>query len=181
MDARHAVLLAVQESGELKGRTLLQKKVFFASTLAGEALGFTPYYYGPYSREVADAVDSLVSNGFLKERIDVFGEGPNVFGEWRRHSYQLTEDGERLARAILSEGEAKGWMEALRKVNSHEFSEDFNLLSIAAKVATIVKEARLASIQEINQKAREYGWDLDPNEISRVGEYLEHVGLVERT
>lgn len=182
MDPRHAILLAVGEekSGELRGRTLLQKKLYFASILADENFGFRPHYYGPYSRQVADAVDTLVNNGFLRERIDVFAGEPNLFGEWRRHSYELTDDGRRLLEAVTVEEDAARWKTALEKINSHQFTEDFNLLSIAAKVATILHEAGLASIEEIKLKAEEYGWELSPQEIDRVGEFLEYLGLVER-
>ena len=42
------LLLVVKEAGEngLKGRTLLQKKVYFLSELMNIDLGFTAHYYG---------------------------------------------------------------------------------------------------------------------------------------
>ena len=178
MDPKYAVLLAVrgEEHGELRAKTLLQKKLYFAALLTGDDFGFRPHYYGPYSRQVADAADSLVSNGFLEERIDVFPGEANVFGEWRRHSYKLPEDGERLLQSLADDIEVKAWRSALRKINKHSFGGDFNLLSIAAKVATIVHEFRLATVDEIETKAKEYGWKLTPSDISRVGEFLEYLG-----
>ena len=66
MDPRDAVMLTIreEEKGVLHGRTLLQKRIYFASVLAKEELGFRPHYYGPYSQTVADAVDSLVIQPF---------------------------------------------------------------------------------------------------------------------
>ena len=50
------------------GRTLLQKKLFFLNELISESIQFSPHYYGPYSRDVAETVDSLVSAGILRDR-----------------------------------------------------------------------------------------------------------------
>ncbi len=182
MDPRHAILLVVKDEGAegVTGKTLLQKKLYFAALLTEEDFGFRPHYYGPYSREVADASVSLVSNGFLEEKIDVFPGEATAFGEWRRHSYKLSTDGEQVLESISEDPEAVAWRDALRKINEHSFADDFKLLSVAAKVASIVHEAGLATTEEINQKAREYGWDLSSDEVRLVREFLEYLGLVER-
>ena len=182
MDARYAVLIAVGEegSGGLIGRTLLQKKLYFASLLVDEDLGFRPYYYGPYSQEIANATDSLVSNRFLKERVDIFPDS-NIFGERRRYSYQLTPDGSQILGRLKKEPGVAAWCDALKKINEHSLSHDFDLLSIAAKVKTILREAGEATIGDIEQKAREYGWTLTRDEIDRVAGFLESLKLVSRT
>jgi uncharacterized protein YwgA len=181
MDPKHAVLVAVQEEGRegLVGRTLLQKKLYFASVLVGEDMGFRPYYYGPYSQQVADATDSVVSNRFLVEQVDVFPD-TNIFGERRRHSYELTEDGNEVLQSMADDREVAAWRDALRRINQHQFATDFRLLSVAAKVATILREAHRARVNEISRKAREYGWGLNKEEIRRVVDFLEYLGLVER-
>lgn len=181
MDPRDAVMLALQaEGGEpLRGRTLLQKKLYFASVLAGEDLGFQPHYYGPYSQAVADAVNSLVSGGLVGETIETFPSEPNVFGEWRRHSYGLTEDGARVVEASSKTVELTKWREALEKVDSHEVAKDFNLLSVAAKTHLILSHLRTATADEISRQAEEFGWKMSPSDIARVHEYLKHLGLIE--
>ena len=49
------LILVVKSEGEngLRGRTLLQKKIYFLSELMDVDLGFSPHYYGPYSSYVA--------------------------------------------------------------------------------------------------------------------------------
>ena len=44
--------------GQVRGKTKLQKMVYFAGILTGaiEELGYRPHYYGPYSSEVTDAM-----------------------------------------------------------------------------------------------------------------------------
>ena len=181
MDPKDAVLIAVQEEGPegLTGKTLLQKKLYFASLLVKEDLGFRPHYYGPYSQQVADATDSLVSNRFFEEQIEIFPEA-NIFGERRRHSYEPTEDGRRLLETIKERPEVAPWRDALRKINEHPFARDFNLLSIAAKVMNILSKAGKARVDEIERKAKEHGWELSGKEIESVVEFLEYLGLAKR-
>lgn len=182
MDARDAVMLAIEEEGGfLYGRTLLQKKLYFASVLTGEDLGFRPHYYGPYSQEVADAVNALVSNGFAEEMIETFPGEPNLFGERRRHSYSLTKDGEDVVGAMSEEDESAKWREALRKVNSHPVAQDFNLLSVAAKAHVVLEEVGKATAREISRQAKRHGWNVQRADVENVvGDYLEHLGLITR-
>jgi uncharacterized protein YwgA len=185
MDPRDAVMMTIHDEahGTLHGRTLMQKRIYFASVLAKEELGFRPHYYGPYSQTVADAVDSLVSNCFLAESIESFPGEANLFGERerRRHSYSLTDDGKTVVKATLGTEESARWREALQKVNSHPVAQDFNLLSVAAKVHVILKGMGRAKTTEISLQAQAYGWQLSPGDIEKVGDYLEHLGLITRS
>lgn len=49
------ILLVIkgEKDDELRGRTLLQKKLYFLSVMMEHDLGFTDHYYGPYSSYVA--------------------------------------------------------------------------------------------------------------------------------
>ena len=178
MDVKHAVLATVAEEGNsgLVGRTLLQKKVYFAALLSGEDFSFKPHYYGPYSPLVADATDALVSNRFLDERVEVFPEA-NVFGEIRRHTYQMTADGDRLLQSMHNFPELKRFRDSLRRVNSHLFAKDFNLLSIAAKVLTITAANEQTSAKEIKIEANRYGWSLSDSDIGKVQGFLSSLDL----
>ena len=61
------LIVANQDEGDLQGRTILQKKLYFLSVLNKSDhctdLVFRPHYYGPYSSEVAENLDILVSSG----------------------------------------------------------------------------------------------------------------------
>jgi len=177
MDPKDAALIAVGQEGQIVGRTLLQKKLYFAAVLAEQELGFRPHYYGPYSPDAADAVDSLVANRFLKETTETFPGQESIFGEWRRHSYELTADGGRLLQAVGQTEEAENLREALKKVNAHPIANDLNLLSIAAKVHILLREKSPATASEIELKAREYGWQITAEQIRDVAQYLVDLGL----
>ena len=180
MDARHAVLLAVQEeeSGELVGRTLLQKKLYFASRLVGSDIAFRPHYYGPYSQAVADATDTDVNNRYLEEQVEVFPES-NTFGERRRHSFTITDDGRALLKSMEDDPEIVQWRSALRKINNYQLANNYDLLSIAAKIQTILSDIKKGTAQVISAKAREYGWELTSQQIEEVADFLIALGLTE--
>jgi len=180
MDPKDAALIAIGQSGQIVGRTLLQKKLYFAAVLAEKELGFRPHYYGPYSPDVADAIDSLVANRFLKEITETFPGDESIFGERRRHTYTLTGDGTGLLQAVGQTDEARKLRDALEKVNSQPIGEDFNLLSIAAKVHILLRKKSPATASEIRRMAEEYGWQLSEEQIQGVDEYLADLGLVTR-
>ena len=56
MHIQDLILLVIgsEEENGLRGRTLLQKKIYFLSELKGVNHGFRPHYYGPYSSLVAE-------------------------------------------------------------------------------------------------------------------------------
>ena len=94
MHIQDKILLVVgseEGSGKsFRGRTILQKKLYFLSVLNRQHdLGFRPHYYGPYSRLVAENLDILVYARFLKEVTETFPTDRNIFGEIRRHTYSL--------------------------------------------------------------------------------------------
>lgn len=180
MEARHAVLLAIQaeDNGRIVGRTLLQKKLFFAARLIGPDIGFQPHYYGPYSQEVADATDSNVVNRFIEEQVEVF-EDSNVFGERRRHSYSITSDGQEILDSISSDPEIPQWQEAFNKINEQPIASDFNLLSIAAKVLTILTDIKHGTADDIISKAPGYGWKLTNAQVREVDDFLKNLGLTQ--
>jgi len=79
-----------QLAGTIDGRKRLQKIVFFLQS-AGLPMGaeFALHHFGPYSWDVAQACDELVSAGVLSEEAK-----RNQVG--RQYSYRLTERGSRL-------------------------------------------------------------------------------------
>ena len=176
------LLLVVKSAGEngLRGRTLLQKKVYFLSKLMKVDLGFSAHYYGPYSGLVAGHLASLVSHRFLAEVTEVFDTSPprNVFGEIHRHTYCLTDDAEELWSDIETDPEFPEWKEKLDRINAHGIANDFDRLSIAAKVHYIVDWRGRSTIGEVKQVAKEYGWDVKPEDIKNVLSFLTHLGLV---
>ena len=94
MNVSDALLFAYAAlDGEIKGKTTLQKKMYFLGVMLNEDFGYGPHYYGPYSAKVAAANQELKSLGYLSETKASAG-GVNDMGfEVARHDFSLTPDG----------------------------------------------------------------------------------------
>ena len=180
MHIQDLILLVIgSETDEnLQGRTLLQKKLYFLSELKGVDHGFRPHYYGPYSGLVAENLDILVSARFLNEVKETFETDQNIFGEIRRHTYSLTSDGDIVMEEIRKEAEHTGWKQTLDALNNQPLANDFNMLSIAAKVYYIVDRQGRTTTEQIRQIAREYKWNLNKAQIESVRSFLEDLSLI---
>jgi uncharacterized protein YwgA len=176
-DAIMATVAAEQGAG-LQGRTLLQKKLYFLGVLANEDFGFSPYYYGPYSSVVADELGALVGAGFVDEvPQSLYAVGP--YGEKHRYDYELTED----SKSYFTErtAEIEPYLKLLERINAHPVARDSNSLSLAAKVHLILRERGDVSMEEIVERAGEFGWKLSPQQVTNVIEYLRQLDLVSKT
>ncbi len=182
MHIQDLILLVIGSEVEksLRGRTTLQKKLYFLSELKEIDLGFRPHYYGPYSSLVADNLDILVSARFLNEVTETFETDRNIFGEIRRHTYSLTPDGDIVMKEIEKEVGYADWQKTLDRLNGQRLAHDFNMLSIAAKVRYIVKQQRSSTTEQIRQIAQEYGWDLNKTQIENVRSFLEALTLIRK-
>ncbi len=180
MHIQDLILLVIgsEEGKSLRGRTTLQKKLYFLSVLERVDLGFGPHYYGPYSSLVAENLDILVSARFLKEVTETFSTDQNTFGEIRRHTYSLTLDGDIVMDEIRKETGYTCWKQALDLINKQEVAKDFNTLSIAAKVYYIVNRQGKTTIEQIQQVAKELGWQLNESQIKNVCSFLEDLSLI---
>ncbi len=91
----------------MEGKTKLMKLVFLAQKEAAPAVAgaiapdspyqFEPYFYGPFSRDVAADLDSLSRRGLLDS--DVKNIDPE--GRFAQNRYWLTERGRTLVREYL--------------------------------------------------------------------------------
>src|SRR6267143_4620487 len=101
-DADFALLLSTiyLSKGEIKGRKRLQKivcilKYHYSIPFQFE---FRPYFYGPYSQQLADAISLLEAVGLVEE---VEEELPSGI---LQYDYFLTKKGEKTTEEILSKG-----------------------------------------------------------------------------
>jgi len=54
MLARGVLILAYKAfDGEMRGKTLLRKRIYFIKVILAIDLGYEAHYYGPYSEQVA--------------------------------------------------------------------------------------------------------------------------------
>ena len=169
--------------GELRGRTLLQKKIYFLSVLMGVDLGFTPHYYGPYSSFVAGHLDGLVNYGVLKETTEPFADASTERTPWaeiRKHTYiysVIPEVADEVWDATRKKPGFDEWNQKLEAINAQKIAHDSNKLSVAAKVYYIAHLDGEKSVEGIHQTAREYGWDVSTDDIKSVLSFLEELDI----
>lgn len=180
MHIQDLILFVIESEGEngLRGRTLLQKKLYFLSILEKVDLGFAPHYYGPYSSLVAENLDILVSARFLNQVTETFSTDRNIFGEIRRHTYSLTTDSKDVMKEIEQEKGYTDWKQKLDMLNNQPLANDFDTLSIAAKVYYIVNRQEKTTTEQIRKVAKEFGWKLNKSQIENVLSFLEDLSLI---
>jgi len=131
--------------GEVRGRTRLMKLLFLLREMLGPRRGnfyrFTPWYYGPFSKEILQDIEELRQCGLLN--ID---EAPNDdFMEVDRapQVYRLTPRGNEIAERHLKElsGKAAACLTALRQFNEMPLTELMN--HIYAKYPEFTARSRL--------------------------------------
>ena len=82
--------LMYSEKKMIAGRTLLQKTLYFLNEMLDLDIDFRSYYYGPYSSEITDCLDSLKATGIISESIEQLPAFDfNVTFEPRKYTYFL--------------------------------------------------------------------------------------------
>ena len=150
--------------------------------MTSASVRFFPHYYGPYSREVAEAVDSLVSAGILKETAESFPSIQTPWGESTRYTYQLPEN--LFARIInllekrVGKQNYSRICESLKKINDRQEASNYKALSIAAKVLQILDEKGTMRVGDFPKEAKKLKWNLNPSDVSKAATFLKNIGLL---
>lgn len=178
-DFVHMALHAM--GGEIKGKTKLQKTMYFLGILTGtiEELEYRPHYYGPYSSAVKDAVNRLKALDFVvQSSVPPLGVDRRGF-EMARRDFRLTEDGRAMAERKAAADPAfwRRLQEAAGRLRVAG-EQDYMLMSVAAKTFFILRErGRSATPVEVAEAARDLDWNPSPAEIDEAARYLQRMGL----
>ena len=183
MKIRHFILMLLRASGGIiNGKTKLQKEMYFISLLLEKDFGFEAHYYGPYSVEIERGLDELIGAGFVNMRREIFGIDYNRGFEVKRYNFSLTESGQRLTEILIKENSdenkmVRGFIEKLKELDS----PDYLSLSLAAKAYFILsKEGKPMSEAQIREKAKEFGWNVNGNDIHMAVNILGKLGFAEK-
>jgi len=179
-EVRDVLALAYRAFGDtMRGKTLLQKRLYFVSVILGVDLGYEPHYYGPYSEEVATANTELKSLGYLSESSSAWGVDQRGF-ERARYDYALTDAGSRLAdKKAQANPQIMRDIEAAAKIVNEAGNLDYMELSIAAKAYYILTRlGRKATIQDISAMLPRFGWSVKQEELEKAATFLQKMHLV---
>jgi uncharacterized protein YwgA len=183
-DFVHLALLAT--GGEVRGKTKLQKTVYFLGLLTGQldGLGYRAHYYGPYSDEVADAVRTLDGLGFVDRSTAGMGAYDPMGFEVKRTDYRLNAAGLTIAKDKAAKN-PKLWeklQNAARLLNEAAGSLDYIKLSVVAKTYFLLnQQGRPANERELKNLAKHFGWDVKEEQILEAAGYLRKLGLAKST
>ena len=167
--------------GEIKGKTKLQKIVYFLGLALKheEELGYRAHFYGPYSDEVASSVERLKTLGFLDHTVSGMGVADGHGFEVARHDYRLNDSGRRIAQA-----KAKSYPDEWGKIQTAAekmktlLDQDYMKLSIAAKTKFMLKKkSGSATPSELKQLAPRFGWDVTDDQIKEAANLLRDAHL----
>lgn len=129
--------LAYVDDGEpIDGRTRLQKMVFVLQQKLNESNGlredqqyeFFAYDYGPFSKELAEAVDDLIESGLLDEEDIEYDDEGNV-----KYLYELRQEGRDTVESELETDEYQSLFEEARRVK-RRFNEELSLPDVIDEV-----------------------------------------------
>lgn len=159
------------------GRTAMQKLVYFLKAKHLVEAEYYAYFYGPYSAEVKGTLSSLVSYGFVDEKMEI------TSGRQRIYQYTLTQDGQDLLNKKI-ERESKEQVEEIELVvnAAKEYSPTLGAvdLSVPAKSCfVLVAEGKPMYVRDIKKTAKNLGWIVSEPQIKKSVEFLNKLGLVE--
>lgn len=179
---RDVVLLTYKAfGGAIRGKTLLQKRVYFLSIFLRSDLGYEAHYYGPYSEGVATVNAELKSLGFLSESATGWGVDRRGF-EMARYDFTLTDAGIRISDK-KAELHPQLWeqVQQAAKVITDAGNLDYMELSIAAKAYYVLMHMkRRATLDDISEMLPKFGWSVKKEELTNATKFLEKTGLVKQ-
>lgn len=165
-----AILATIKAAGgSITGRTAIQKLMYFENVSKIVDIKYRPHYYGPYSAEVAGAIQELIDLDFLKEEIETAETtGFPIPDDWKRYRYTLTSDGYKVVEHINQESGAETKkISNLVRTCQKTVNLDANMLSCAAKVYYILSsKSKSMAVDEVQKTAESFGWNLSQHQIT---------------
>ena len=168
--------------GNVVGKTLLQKRMYFIAVLLGDDYGHRAHYYGPYSDDVADSLVQLVQMGAVNEQTELWGVDSNTGFARQRYTYHLTDTG-RTAVIHIAEWEpelAEQVRRAATRILQASEGMDYRELSIAAKVYLIFTQRDSGRMPtDIVAEAQCLAWNITSEQIIEATAFLNRLGVLQ--
>ena len=180
IDVYDAIALTLRANGnELSNRTTLQKLIYF-ETLSIEHLKTITYrnhFYGPFSHQVASALDEMLAFSYLHE---------HVYSKYNFESYhyELTKLGEKYAdRAQNKSSDQFKIISNIVKVCDKHCKLQAKSLSYSAKAHYILVNGgkKEYMIEDVEKIAKRFEWEIAPDDAENGLKLLEDLGFARRT
>ena len=180
MKTRHILsMLLAKSDGEIRGKTKMQKEMYFLAEFLQMDLGYRPHFYGPYSDEVGGGMDQLEGIGFVDMRREYLGREDHRGFEVHRCDFKLNKHGEEMARWLEQNypEESQKIGEFIEKLRAVPGGTDYINLSLAAKVHYVLGKNGPLTRDEIRVNARGLGWAISTEDIEGAVQILEKLWI----
>ena len=134
------LFLVAASDGKVEHRIRIQKEAFLLQWLGFPVfrdVHFTYHHYGPYSRELSEALHEAVTTGFLEEHVD---QTESV----TKYAYELTGRGSEV---VKSQPASDSMAEIVRRLNQ----EPWRALELAATALYLQAEEALDQHQAMER------------------------------
>lgn len=182
-DTLEVLALTLDHAGQhgIRGKTVLQKRLYFMDVFMEMELGHRPHFYGPYSPLIESNLGLLREYGLVEQKVVPLGVGAGGIVE--RHDLVITEEGNQFANQVrqFDPELAEQVQLAIEKI---ERAGEINpaTLAVAAKIHFIVNNTESAegafTFEDIKKTALKLGWEVDTQTASRAANFLQDLGLV---
>ena len=172
-------LTIYSNDGIINGRTTIQKLIYFNSIKISnvDIQTYTHYFYGPFSSEVAIALEKMVILSYVNEI--------SYSGFYDTYKYQLTEKGKQYAKRLLLE-----YPQEFKKISDivikcKKFCElKPKPLSFAAKAYYILintDEGRKGKydLDDVRDVAENFDWSISTEDVKTGVSLLQELNLVQ--
>lgn len=172
------LLTLLDELKEIKGKTIIQKLIYFINQYYDYKINYNPYFYGPYSIDVENSISSLKGLGYITEQVEPLGISQRGF-EIKKYSYSLTNDGKEVLNYFkkIEKSEYEKTLEFTKKIKTNIDITSVNRLSVAAKTLLILQNRKDENLsnEEIKHKALSLGWQLEDNDVDDSRKFINNV------
>ena len=176
LDAYDTICLTLKANdGKIKGRTVIQKLIYFEMQKIPE-LDIEPhiaYFYGPFNRQVAQGLETLVHLDVLSER---------QLRKENFYEYAILDKGISAIEQLIKDN--KNTYETIKSIiqTCREYCRlKPNPLSLAAKTHYMLTKReceRGMTKEELAGMARDFGWNITEKDVKSGADLLQQLGLV---
>ena len=176
-----ALLVAkASPGGTIDGRTRIHKLIYLEQLMAKRSdVSFRPYYYGPFSDELASGLSEAVALGLLREHIYSPGDSDDIIN----YIYDLTESGKTFYEEIVSKAdEIKDVEKPLLRIQNLTHGLTVTQVSCMAKALFILKSKdnkREWTVSDIVGEAKRFKWEIKDNMLPSLMRKLVELNLAE--
>ncbi|MCK4631737.1 MAG: hypothetical protein KAT79_00635 [candidate division Zixibacteria bacterium] len=173
-----------EDEGEFRGKTNVHKNLYLIREMLKKKkvevpYTYKPYFYGPYSADISNALDLMEDSGLISSREEKFPGKGNL--ENRLAIYSLQDSG-RSAAAKARENYPDffslfdGSFSKIRKSGSYNRTP---VMATASKISFILgREGKPMTVAAIKKQAKELTWELSDIDIESAVGVLEGAELV---